>query len=205
MSNNRNNTLEKLYLDHRKLVYAFISDYSNEEDVMEEIASTVWMKVWEKEDFFLDMDKKGVKYYLRAMVKTAASDYFRSLDGSLVRFGPFRDIIVVRILIKVIQAIVNVLVGIIFKATGNVIMEIYPILPVQKENTNTYQIGNILIKVCMIQRPELFGGFLFLADHFLQKMPGILGSVTVGMDTGRFNIIQELVNKGFAKIPHGSF
>lgn len=80
MSNNRNNTLEKLYLDHRKLVYAFISDYSNEEDVMEEIASTVWMKVWEKEDFFLDMDKKGVKYYLRAMVKTAASDYFRSLE-----------------------------------------------------------------------------------------------------------------------------
>lgn len=80
MNSNKYTKLEDLYKDHRRLVYAFIADYSTEEAFMEEIASTVWMKVWEKADFFLNMEKAGIKYYLREMVKTAVSDYFRCIE-----------------------------------------------------------------------------------------------------------------------------
>ena len=76
----RYKSIEELYLDNRKLVFAYIADYSKEKHIMEDIASTVWVKVWESPKKFLDMDKMGVKQYLRAMVKTAVSDYFRDLE-----------------------------------------------------------------------------------------------------------------------------
>lgn len=46
---------------------------------MEQLASTVWLKVWERVEVFLGMDKKGVKYYLRVMAKTTVSNFFRHL------------------------------------------------------------------------------------------------------------------------------
>lgn len=75
----RYETLEEMYIDNYKLVFTYIKDYTEDPDLMEELASTIWLKVWERVEVFLVMDKKGVKYYLRAMVKTTVSDYFRHL------------------------------------------------------------------------------------------------------------------------------
>ena len=87
MENRTYKTLEELYIDNRKLVFAYISDYSKEKTFIEEIASDVWSKVLEQDDTFLNMEKKGVKAYLRVMVKTTVSDHFRKMakDTKLVK------------------------------------------------------------------------------------------------------------------------
>lgn len=72
-------TLEEMYTDNRKLVFTYITDYTKDLDLIEELASTIWVKTWEHGDIFLKMDKKGTKHYLRAMTKTVVSDYFRRL------------------------------------------------------------------------------------------------------------------------------
>jgi len=101
MENITYKSMEELYIDNRKLVFAYISDYSTEKTFMEDIASIVWVKVWEHEETFLGMDKRGVKAYLRAMVKTTLSDYFRTqerenrvisqMGEDLQVFEPFDD------------------------------------------------------------------------------------------------------------------
>ena len=77
--------LEEMYIDNYKLVFTYIRDYTEEPDLVEEIASTVWLKVWERVEVLLGMDKKGVKYYLRAVAKTTVSDYFRHLHKENTR------------------------------------------------------------------------------------------------------------------------
>ena len=77
MKDARYNSFEELYKDNKKLVFTFILDYIKDLDILEDIASTVWLKVVKKGASFLDIDKKAIKYYLRAVVKTTVSDYFR--------------------------------------------------------------------------------------------------------------------------------
>lgn len=74
-------SLEELYLDNRKLIFAYLQD-SNIIDVelQDEIASTVWVKVAERGEAFLEKEKRWVKNYLRIMIKTAISDYFRMIE-----------------------------------------------------------------------------------------------------------------------------
>ena len=78
MKQARYNSFEELYEDNRKLVFTFILDYVKDLDILEDIASTVWLKIVKKGADFLEIDKKAIKYYLRAVVKTTVSDYFRS-------------------------------------------------------------------------------------------------------------------------------
>lgn len=78
----RYESMEELYTDNRKLVFTYIYSIDDKKNIgqVEDLASTIWLKVWECGDFFLNMDRKGVKYYLRAMVKTTVSDYYRQLN-----------------------------------------------------------------------------------------------------------------------------
>lgn len=74
-------SLEELYLDNRKLIFAFLQDRNiTDIELQDEIASTVWLKVVERGVFFLEKEKRWVKNYLRIMIKTAISDYFRVVD-----------------------------------------------------------------------------------------------------------------------------
>lgn len=73
-------TLEDVYLDNRKLVFAYIAEYSKEEAVMEEIASTVWVQAWEYGETILRLERKAVKRYLWAIVKSKIGDYRRELE-----------------------------------------------------------------------------------------------------------------------------
>lgn len=72
--------MENLYCDNRKLVFAFIKDYCNDAATMEDIASTVWLKVWEHSKTILALSKTEVQRYLRLTVKTTVSDYYRHLE-----------------------------------------------------------------------------------------------------------------------------
>ena len=79
MEENYYSSLETVYRDNRKLVFAYIADYSKERIVMEELASRVWAKVWEYDKTILGMEKQGVKRYLRSMVRSTIGDYIREL------------------------------------------------------------------------------------------------------------------------------
>ena len=70
-------SFEEMYEDNKKLVFTFILDYVKDHDIIEDIAATVWLKIVKKGASFLEIDKKAIKYYLRAVVKTTVSDHFR--------------------------------------------------------------------------------------------------------------------------------
>lgn len=77
MKQARYNSFEEMYEDNKKLVFTFILDHIKEPDILEDIASTVWLKVLKQGASFLEIDRKAIKYYLRAVVKTTVADYFR--------------------------------------------------------------------------------------------------------------------------------
>ena len=71
-------TLEKMYWGMYKLVYTYISDYTKDITVAGDIASIIWGKVVENPSKFLAMEICHLRNYMRKMVKTAVSDYFRT-------------------------------------------------------------------------------------------------------------------------------
>lgn len=77
MKDARYNSFEELYEDNKKLVFTFILDYVKDINIIEDLVATVWLKIVKKGADFLDIDKKAIKYYLRAVAKTTVSDYFR--------------------------------------------------------------------------------------------------------------------------------
>lgn len=68
-------SMEELYEDNWKLVFVFLKDYYNSDDILEDFSSAVWVKVFEKQDSFLTMDKIWVKNYLRVMVKNMVKNH----------------------------------------------------------------------------------------------------------------------------------
>ena len=70
-------TLEKMYWDMYKLIYTYIGDYTKDRIAADDIASIIWGKVVENPSKFLDMEICYLRNYMRKMVKTAVSDYFR--------------------------------------------------------------------------------------------------------------------------------
>lgn len=70
------NSLEELYMDNYKLVYTYISDYTNKQDMAQELSSIIWAKVAENPQRYLNMDRVWLKNYLRIMTRTTAADYF---------------------------------------------------------------------------------------------------------------------------------
>lgn len=51
--------------------------FTDEIDIIGDLASTSRLKVWERGQDFLTVDKQGLKRYFRAMAKATVSDYFR--------------------------------------------------------------------------------------------------------------------------------
>lgn len=70
-------TLEELYWNTYKLVYTYISDFTKDTIAAQDIASIIWGKVSEKPPKFLDLEIVHLRNYLRVMVRTTVSDYFR--------------------------------------------------------------------------------------------------------------------------------
>lgn len=70
-------TLEDMYWDMYKLIYTYISDFTKNNTAAQDIASIVWGKVAENPSKFLDMEIRHLHNYMRKMVKTAVSDYFK--------------------------------------------------------------------------------------------------------------------------------
>ena len=128
-----------------------------------------------------------------------------AVAGPLVGFGPFGNIVMVRIFIKVPETIPDILIRIVLKPTGDVAVEMDPVFPIQEEHADADEIRHILVVVGMIQMGKLFRIFFTFADDFLQKMVRFLSAVAVGMDAGSLNIVQILINKGLSQLPHGSF
>lgn len=85
-SNNTYSTLEELYLCNKNLVFAYLWDYLYDIDIVGDMASEIWVKVAEREESFLLMDKKWVKNYLRIMSKNIACDYYRNLEKEQTAF-----------------------------------------------------------------------------------------------------------------------
>ncbi len=72
-------TIEELYLDNHKLVYAFLNDYIDDPLLKDDLASIIWVRIFEKNSLFLKMGPKWTKNYIRVMVRNAAFDYFEEL------------------------------------------------------------------------------------------------------------------------------
>lgn len=68
-------------------------------------------------------------------------DFFFIIDaavtGALVYFRPFGNIVVSGIVVKICQPVFYIDVRIVFKCPCNVAMKVNPVLPVQKEYTDT--------------------------------------------------------------------
>lgn len=78
--NSKYGTFEEMYKDNRKLVYTFLTDITDIEDdefIKEDLASAVWVKIFERGEKFLDMNRLWVKNYIRIMVRNAARDYLK--------------------------------------------------------------------------------------------------------------------------------
>lgn len=85
--------LEELYYDLYKLIFTYIGDYVNDINVSQEIASAVWVKVAEKPDKYLQMEKTYLKNYLRVMVRTIVSDYYCSEKKNRDKVEKLKDYI----------------------------------------------------------------------------------------------------------------
>ena len=46
-------TIEELYLDNHKLVYAFLNDYIDDPLLKDDLASIIWVRIFEKNSLFL--------------------------------------------------------------------------------------------------------------------------------------------------------
>ena len=92
------------------------------------------------------------------------------IPASFINLGSFGDIIMIRIFIKVIQSIYNIIFRIIFKFTGQITVEMDPIFTLKEEYAYADQICNEFIVIRMIQLRKLFFVFLPLSDDFFHQM-----------------------------------
>lgn len=72
---NKYSSLEELYIENRKLIYAFLSDIVEDESLKDDLASAVWVKVFKKSEMFLKMNKRWVKNYFKSNGQNVAKDY----------------------------------------------------------------------------------------------------------------------------------
>ncbi len=110
------------------------------------------------------------------------------------------DIAVFRVVIKIQEAVFNIVSRIIFKYRRDIIVEMDPVLPVQEEYTDPDQVCHVFIiifPVDILIRIRL--GTLF-ADDLFQKMPCLFGPVTIGMNACLLNIIQIVIHKLFSDL-----
>lgn len=84
-------TMQDLYLDNFKLVYVFLGDYTIDSEIKKDIASQVWLKVMERSEKVLSMDKYWVENYLRKVCKTTALDYFKAEEWQKKKLQEIND------------------------------------------------------------------------------------------------------------------
>ena len=83
-------SLEELYRDNLKLVFAMIGDYTDDGEQKKDINSAVWAKIAEQPQKYMNMDTGYFKNYLRMIVKTAAVDYLRCEEKEAYKRMYFR-------------------------------------------------------------------------------------------------------------------
>jgi len=86
-------SFEALYLDVYKLLYIFAFDRNNRLEDAEEIVSMVWAKIAENPAYYLDMDKKFLKNYLRTMVKNISLNYKTQEERRQQREAKAQDVL----------------------------------------------------------------------------------------------------------------
>jgi len=84
-------SLEELYLENYKLVFTYIRDYTAHQSSIQDIASIVWCKVADDPQKFLGMDEVWLHNYLRVMVLTAVSDYFKTEERERMKVEKARE------------------------------------------------------------------------------------------------------------------
>lgn len=84
-------TLEDMYLSSYKLVYSFISDYTRDKQIAEEISSIVWLKITRNPKKYLKMDKQKFFNYLKIMIKTTYIDYYNGSKKEIDRLKDFYE------------------------------------------------------------------------------------------------------------------
>lgn len=79
MKKNENyNTLEELYKKTHLLVYKYISDFTKDGYVADDISSMIWLKITENPGKYLEMEISYLHNYLRRMVETTYIDQYRA-------------------------------------------------------------------------------------------------------------------------------
>ena len=73
----RYKTFEEMYLRVNKLVYVFIYDQTCDYNFAEEVASTIWVKIAESPEMYLEKDIGELHNYIRIMVKNEIAQQFR--------------------------------------------------------------------------------------------------------------------------------
>ena len=89
---------------------------------------------------------------------------------------------------------------VILKHTGDIIMEMNPVLTVQEKNADTDKVRHIFMVIGPVDILKAFKMFHPFPDDFFQEMPRVLCPVAVGMDSGPLDIIQIIINKILADI-----
>ena len=89
----RYKTFEEMYLRVNKLVYVFIYDQTCDYNFAEEVASTIWVKIAESPEMYLEKDIGELHNYIRIMVKedliVKLEDYVKGTDLNASRYYPF--------------------------------------------------------------------------------------------------------------------
>lgn len=121
--------------------------------------------------------------------------------GTLVGPGPFRQIVVARVLVEVPEPVPEVEPGVVFKAARQILMEMPPVLPVQEEHPDAHQVRDELVEIGVIQSGKFHGVLPAFADDLLQELGHALGAVAVGVDACRIDVVEVFVDEGFADLP----
>lgn len=74
----RYGTLEELYLKNNKLVFAMLSDYTQDIEIKKELASSLWLKVAEDPAKYLAMEAQSLRQYIRVIVKNLYVDHYKA-------------------------------------------------------------------------------------------------------------------------------
>ena len=117
-----------------------------------------------------------------------------------VDLGPLCNIIMPGIPVKILDPVPYIKPGVILKHTGNIVMEMDPVLTVQEKNADADKVCHIFMVIGPVDILKPFKMLHPLPDDFFQKMPRVLCSVAVGMDSGPLDIIQIIINKILADI-----
>lgn len=89
--NDKYNTLGELYREAHLLVYKYISDFTKDGHVADDISSMIWLKVTESPSQYLIMEKTHLHNYLRRMVENTFIDQYRASKRQQSKFEKVCD------------------------------------------------------------------------------------------------------------------